>query len=105
VLGPVVVSTGLRGAAPALGVVLEEDAVDDLLDDAQLVVVETVEGFQAEAKALALGAALVGVEEQGVAGYAEAASELAQDLQGGLGLVGLVWPGCASTTSTASEAR
>lgn len=73
---------------------LEQDALDDLLDDAELLVVEPVDGLELELESIAAGqrSALVLVEEQLVAGGAEAAGQLAQGFVVELGLVGLVRP-------------
>jgi hypothetical protein len=70
--------------------VLEEDAVDDLLEIGDLGVVQSADRLQAHAEALALRAALALVEEGGVAGDAETAREPEQGLEGRLGLAGPV---------------
>lgn len=79
------------GAADeAAGLVFEEEAVDDLLEGSDLGGVEAVDGLEAHPEGLLLRSALGLVEEESVAGDAEAAGELAEDLQGGLGLAGLI---------------
>lgn len=74
-----------RGVSPFAGLVGEDEGVEEGLGGAALLGIELGEGFELEPE-LRIGIALGGVEDQGVGGDPEGLGELANALQGGLGV-------------------